>query len=678
MRISSTGTTTGTLSGSGAMNCGFDPNGAAHLMSVLSNIYRDPWLAVLREYSANGLDSQVRAGIPGPIQVTLPTDIEPTLTIADQGTGLCEQEILEVYANYGTSTKRDSDEEVGAFGIGAKSAFAVSTQFTVVGIKDGLRTTALFALSADGAATVSIIARDATDEPNGVTVAVPVTDSAAVRRAADRLFGYWKPGTVVVNGKAPKYLPASALRVTDTLYARFVDPKSDSATEAPVVTIVMGGIPYPASVPMLEAVARRAKNQDVRRFVERLTQRWATLRLMAFAKVGSVDITPSREDLRDTPRTLTMLARLFAEYLSGVEAAVRREVSAEPSPMRAAIRLGKLWQFAPDLRKSLVWRDHQFAEKVILPFPAITLTTSGKTNRASLNEAPEISPDFTWAGVRVVTGVEASNLSRVRRVANRYMTHHGLTTLLLAPTGRATVGWYSHGEDDSPLDTITVADFLANASTLPASSTRAQTTYRVMCDGRTETRTVREIKAAAEEGRVLFTDKEDLTAWFRDALPADKMLVVLTGMQTASALLRRVPDLPDATALIRTHAQQILDSASEQDLLALRHQSVLWIEHITAMPLSTIAPVRALIERYQAEKRAYGIVSDDRREGLRRAALEAGARVRFTQHTTGLPMLDLVLRGLAASGVHTLTDAVRDDLALYLRTVDGADQPQAA
>lgn len=678
MRISNTGTTTGTLSSSGATHCGFDPNGAPHLMGILSNIYRDPSLAVLREYSANALDAHLRAGVSDPIQVTLPSDIEPTLTISDRGTGLSEQEILAVYANYGTSTKRDSNDEVGAFGIGAKSAFAISTQFSVIGIKNGERTSALFALNEAGVATVSIVARESTDEPNGVTVAVPVTDPAAMRRAAKRLFGFWKPGTVVVDGKAPKYLPASALRVTDTLYARFAAPQNDSATETPAVTIVMGGIPYPASVPMLETVARHANDQEVRRLVTRLTQRWSTLRLMAFAEVGSVDITPSREDLRDTPRTLKMLAQVFAEYLGGVEAAVRRAVSAESSPLRAAIRLSKLMLFVPDSLNSLLWREHQFAGHVTLPFPSITLSTSGKSTRASLDETPTIGLHFEWDGVRVVTGVDASNLNRVRRVANRYMTHHRLTTLLLAPTERATVGWYSHGEDDSPLDTVTVADFLASASTLPASSTRTETTYMVLRGDQVETLPVREIKAAAQEGRVLVTDKSDLTGWFREALADDEMLVVLTGMQTESALRRRVPGLVDAATLVRTHAQRMLDGASEQELLALGHRPVSWIERVTSMSLDTIAPVRALIKRYQAEKRAYETVSDERRNALRRAASEAGSRVPFTQHTTGFPVLDLVLRGLADSGVHTVTDAVRDDLALYLRAAGAAEQSQAA
>lgn len=678
MRISSTNTATGTLSRAEATNCGFDPDGAAHLMSILSNIYRDPWLAVLREYAANACDAHRQAGSTDPIQVTLPTDIEPTLTVADRGTGLSEDEIVAVYATYGTSTKRDSDEQVGAFGIGAKSAFAVATQFSVVGTKDGRRTVALFALDDAGVATVTVVARESTDEPDGVTVSVPVTDPAAVRRAADRLFGYWEPGSVVVNGEVPQYLPAASLRVTDTLYARFTD---DSANESPVLTVVMGGIPYPASVSMLETVARRTEDQAVRDLVQRLTLRGVSLRLMAFAPIGSVDITPSREDLRDTPRTLGVLAQLFTEYVTEVAAAVQRELSCEPSPMHAVIRLGRLWQFVPGLCKSMVWRDHQFAGPVTLPFPSITLTPNGKTHRARLHDITAFTlMDSRWDGIRVVTGVGADNLNRVRRVANRYMTHHGLTTLLLAPTGRATVGWYSHGEDGSPLGTITVADYLADAAVLPATSTRAEPAYQVMHRGQVKTLPLREIKMFAQGGgRVLVTDyKTELTGWLRDVLAPTDMLVMLTGAQTETALRRRLPGVLDAATLVRTQAQRLLDGASEQELLALHHRHVHWINRVATTPLRTLPPVRALIDRYQAGDRAYRDVGTARRNQLHQAACEVGAVVALPDHTTGFPVLDLVLRGLPDTGVDTVTDTVLDHLAHYMRAVGGADSAHAA
>lgn len=104
----------------------------------------------MREYATNARDSHAAAGSDRPIEVDLPAHRpEPVLVVRDFGVGLSEQEIMDVYARYGT--KRDTDDQVGAFVLGCKSAFALGHWFRGHGGKDGRRTVALFALSADGA-----------------------------------------------------------------------------------------------------------------------------------------------------------------------------------------------------------------------------------------------------------------------------------------------------------------------------------------------------------------------------------------------------------------------------------------------------------------------------------------------------------------------------------------------
>ena len=178
-------------------------------MSILTNLYANAPLAVLREYATNARDSHVAAGSDRPIEVDLPTDLNPSLVVRDFGVGLSEQEIINVYARYGASTKRDTDDQVGAFGLGCKSAFTLGQQFVVTAVKDGRRTVALFALGADGAGGVTILNRADTAEPNGVLISIGVPDAAQMRRAATGFFNTWRPGTVHVDGQEPStVLPA--------------------------------------------------------------------------------------------------------------------------------------------------------------------------------------------------------------------------------------------------------------------------------------------------------------------------------------------------------------------------------------------------------------------------------------------------------------------------------------
>src|SRR5271167_2884058 len=83
----------------------FDEDSLVHLMSLLTNAYTDPELAVVREYSTNARDSHIEAGQTRAIEVETPSALKPVLIIRDFGIGLSEQDIEEVYSLYGASTK---------------------------------------------------------------------------------------------------------------------------------------------------------------------------------------------------------------------------------------------------------------------------------------------------------------------------------------------------------------------------------------------------------------------------------------------------------------------------------------------------------------------------------------------------------------------------------------------
>src|SRR5512146_2284489 len=116
-----------------------DQTALAHIMNVLTDLYADPELAVIREYSTNALDSHIEAGISRPIEVTTPTALRPLFTVRDYGVGLDADDIRDIYSRYGASTKRQTNDAVGMLGLGCKSALAYVDQFTLAGITGGQR-----------------------------------------------------------------------------------------------------------------------------------------------------------------------------------------------------------------------------------------------------------------------------------------------------------------------------------------------------------------------------------------------------------------------------------------------------------------------------------------------------------------------------------------------------------
>lgn len=109
------------------------------IMDILAKLYAYPETAVVREYVANAVDAHIKANVTVPVEVTLPTNSKPTLTVKDYGEGLDMHDILAIYGNFGVSDKRNSNDFIGGFGIGSKSGLAVSDKIYVESIKDGLQ-----------------------------------------------------------------------------------------------------------------------------------------------------------------------------------------------------------------------------------------------------------------------------------------------------------------------------------------------------------------------------------------------------------------------------------------------------------------------------------------------------------------------------------------------------------
>lgn len=289
-----------------------DQSALSHIMSVLTDLYSDPELAVLREYATNALDAHIEAGISRPIEISLPTSLSPFVRIRDFGRGLDAEDIRNVFSRYGTSTKRDSDDVVGMLGLGCKSALSYSDSFTFTGVKDGIRTEVLVTRDEDGSGTMTVVSEDATDEESGTEIVVPAKSSNGFETKARDLFRFWTEGSVLVNGSAPERI--SGVWLSDSfLLSQNVDTD----------IVVMGNVPYP--VPDEYASRRRLGWGN----------RWRTVR---FAEIGSVSFTPSRESLQLTKRTKSFLEALHSERDALVASECGRLIEEAATP-RDAIRI---------------------------------------------------------------------------------------------------------------------------------------------------------------------------------------------------------------------------------------------------------------------------------------------------------------------------------------------------
>lgn len=154
----------------------FSVGDAGFILDILrSKIYSNIKKAICQEYTTNARDAHVEAGKPEvPIEITLPNFLSPTLHIRDFGIGISPDRMENIFIRYGISTKRDSNKQVGAFGVGAKSALGYSDTFQVITRIDGIKRSYTAVIDESRCGKLSLLDESPTDELTGTEIICPI------------------------------------------------------------------------------------------------------------------------------------------------------------------------------------------------------------------------------------------------------------------------------------------------------------------------------------------------------------------------------------------------------------------------------------------------------------------------------------------------------------------------
>jgi hypothetical protein len=167
-------------------------------------VYSHKERAVIRELSCNAHDSHIMAGTTDvPFEVHLPTQIETYFSIRDYGTGLSDDQIRNIFAGIGISTKRDSNEVIGCFGIGSLSPYSLTDSFTVKSYIDGVCRTYTCYRDDERKPVVALLTEQETDEANGLEVSLTVEDRVwEFQKEAIKVFKFWEGTMPQINDKS--------------------------------------------------------------------------------------------------------------------------------------------------------------------------------------------------------------------------------------------------------------------------------------------------------------------------------------------------------------------------------------------------------------------------------------------------------------------------------------------
>jgi hypothetical protein len=293
------------------VNCTIDAEDMRYVASLLRNNYSNTQLAVVREISANALDANKEANSTRPIEIKLPTQLNPTFSVRDFGGGLSEEDVFGLYSKYGKSTKRESNNYIGAFGIGKFAPLSYGDNFTCVSYHGGMKKSYNVFVNDDDDTKIAKLHEEPSNEPTGLTIEVAIADSDRdnFRQIAMKFFRFFD------DAEMPKFIgfeedeavvkPKNALESANGDWFVTEDQGGHHYYYDQKAHVIMGRVVYPLD-PEAVNVDNFISNDNSRRVVkEMIRERNFYLRM----PIGSVKLHHSREALEYNKSTQKALCR---------------------------------------------------------------------------------------------------------------------------------------------------------------------------------------------------------------------------------------------------------------------------------------------------------------------------------------------------------------------------------
>ena len=301
---------------------------SAKAFSILSSgLYANKVRAIIRELSCNAVDSHVAAGKQGtPFDVHLPNSLEPYFSIRDYGTGLSHDQVTNIYTTYFESTKTASNEFIGALGLGSKSPFSFTDNFTVTAVQNGKKGIYSAFINEQGVPSIALMMDEETTDPNGVEVRFAVEDRydfAKFRDEARYVYEYFKLRPVI-SGNADFEFKDPSYKEENIIPG--VHYSSDNYARGSYA--IMGNIKYPIDIPNADKVLGGMHGL-------------LSCGLVMEFNIGELDFQASREGLSYIPQTIESIKNKLLALNSQLAIHIAQEADKIDNLWERAIYLAK-------------------------------------------------------------------------------------------------------------------------------------------------------------------------------------------------------------------------------------------------------------------------------------------------------------------------------------------------
>ena len=300
-------------------------NSAKAFNILSSGLYANKIRAIIRELSCNAVDSHAAAGNKEtPFDIHLPNTLEPWFSVRDYGTGLSHDQVKNIYTTYFESTKTASNEFIGALGLGSKSPFSYTDNFTVTAVQEGRKGIYSAFINDQGVPSIALMMEEETTDPSGVEVKFSVNeryDFDKFKQEAREVFTHFKLRPVIGGSTDFKF--------NNVEYeTQDIVPGVHSAKNGRRSVAIMGNIAYPIDVPEADKTLG-----DLRSLLSCGLE-------MHFA-IGELDFQASREGLSYIPQTIESIKKKLTALNAQLAVHIATEANAIENLWERALFLYK-------------------------------------------------------------------------------------------------------------------------------------------------------------------------------------------------------------------------------------------------------------------------------------------------------------------------------------------------
>jgi hypothetical protein len=292
-------------------------NSAEFITVLSSTLYSDAFLAVIREVVCNAWDAHKMVGKEDmPVDITID---ETSLKIRDYGPGIDPKKMIDIYCTYGGSTKKQQENQTGGFGLGSKSPFAYTDHFTVHNWFGGKK--AIWAISRGSSETGGMpdartIIDNIPTEESGLMVDIPIQQIDDVANFTKVIRQIVMFGEMNVNLNGVKVRTKEISKAHEGIFFTSSEPYTING----LLYVRYGNVIYPitehreyeqlyAAATSLMKRTGRTKSHGYER------ENRSPIYAIFEAEPNSISITPSRESLHTSDRTIATVTKLLNKFL---------------------------------------------------------------------------------------------------------------------------------------------------------------------------------------------------------------------------------------------------------------------------------------------------------------------------------------------------------------------------